>query len=220
MKWKGIVVMSKLMSFTGTALKNLFSSPVTTKYPEEPKEYPERTRGHVENDIDQCILCGMCMRKCPPGAIKVDRAKGTWSIERFDCIQCGYCTECCPKKCLKMVPGYQKPEETKHEETIEKPNMPMPAVAKKTAVADQSTKNQQNQQGDSKNHVAATLEKIDRPIPCNDDTCLFCTLCAKKCPAEAITVDRESKSWSVNEDKCLGCGVCAESCPKHSINLK
>lgn len=110
--------MSNYFSFAPIALKNLFSKPVTTKYPEVPKEYPERTRGHVEIDVEDCILCGMCMRSCPPGAIVVDRAEKTWSINRFDCIQCGYCAEKCPKKCLHLVPGYTEPQEAKSTELI------------------------------------------------------------------------------------------------------
>lgn len=113
--------MSKVMSFTGTVLKNLFSKPATTKYPAVPKEYPERTRGHVEIDIENCILCGMCMRSCPPRAIQVDRAGSKWSIERFDCIQCGYCVEKCPKKCLKIVPGYTEPQQKKSRFVVDKP---------------------------------------------------------------------------------------------------
>ena len=113
--------MSKLMTFAGTVLKNLASKPVTTQYPDVPKEYPERTRGHIEIDIEACILCGLCMRNCPPKAIKVDRKEKTWSIDRFDCIQCGYCTIGCPKKCLDIVPGYQTPGKEKIVETIKKP---------------------------------------------------------------------------------------------------
>ena len=67
----------RTMRFTRTALKNLFSPPVTRPYPEQPREYPERTRGHVEIDIDTCILCGLCSRKCPTGAITVNRAEKT-----------------------------------------------------------------------------------------------------------------------------------------------
>ena len=108
--------MSHFMSFTKLALKNLFSKPATTTYPYKPAEYPERSRGHIEIDFDDCILCGMCMRSCPPGAIKVDRNQGDWSINRFDCVQCGYCAEKCPKKCHHIVPGYQEPGAQKYEE--------------------------------------------------------------------------------------------------------
>ena len=95
-----------IMNFTRVALKNLFSKPATRPYPLAPREYPQRTRGHVAIEMDACILCGMCMRKCPAGAIEVDRAARTWSIERFGCIQCNSCVESCPKKCLRMEPSY------------------------------------------------------------------------------------------------------------------
>lgn len=111
---------SSILNFTGTLIKNLFSEPVTRNYPEEPAVYPERTRGHIEIDIDQCISCGLCVRSCPPRCIIVDKAEGTWTINRFDCIACGYCASRCPKKCLKLVPGYQKPARAKEAATYRK----------------------------------------------------------------------------------------------------
>ncbi len=113
--------MAQFLSFTKTVMKNLFSKPATTAYPFVPREYPERTRGHVEVNIDECIMCGMCMRSCPPGAIEVKRAENTWSINRFDCIQCGYCVEKCPKKCLSIIPGYQEPGSAKFVDSVVKP---------------------------------------------------------------------------------------------------
>ena len=98
-----------VMKFAPATLKNLFKKPVTTTYPFEPYEYTERSRGHIEIDIDECIGCGMCVRCCPCGTLSVDKLQGTWSIDRFDCIACGYCVEKCPKKCLHMVTGYQTP---------------------------------------------------------------------------------------------------------------
>lgn len=113
--------MGKIMNFTGTVLKNLFSKPVTINYPAEPMEYPKRSRGHIEIDIDDCILCGLCSRSCPSGALTVDRAAGKWNIDRFDCVQCGYCVEKCPKSCLSIVPGYQEPLPNKTVDVFEKP---------------------------------------------------------------------------------------------------
>ena len=91
-----------IMKFASVALKNLFHKPVTTAYPAAPIDYPERSRGHIEIDIQKCISCGACALNCPPGAIKVDRAAKTWTINRMDCIQCGACTY-----------GYQTPDEEK-----------------------------------------------------------------------------------------------------------
>ena len=120
--------MGKYLPFAKTVLKNLFSKPATTAYPFVPKEYPARSRGHVEIRIDDCIMCGMCMRSCPPGAIEVKRAENTWTINRFDCVQCGYCVEKCPKKCLSIIPGYQEPEPKKSVTTIAKPVAEQPKV--------------------------------------------------------------------------------------------
>ena len=124
-----------IMPFTKQVMKNLFSKPATTQYPFVPKEYPERTRGHVDINKDQCILCGMCMRSCPPGAITVDRPGKTWTINRFDCIQCGYCVEKCPKKCLSITPGYQEPGSVKQAYSVDVPYEPPKPAPKPAAPA-------------------------------------------------------------------------------------
>ena len=49
------------------------------------------------------------------------------------------------------------------------------------------------------------------------DNCKGCTLCAKKCPQEAITVSREDKTWAIDQDKCVNCMICVDKCPKKCI---
>jgi ech hydrogenase subunit F len=85
-----------------TIISSLFKKSATLPYPKEPKKTFPATRGHVEVDMEQCILCGMCQRKCPTGAITVDRAGKTWTIAAYDCCQCKSCVDNCPKKCLRM----------------------------------------------------------------------------------------------------------------------
>ncbi len=98
-----------MINFTKTALRNLFRKPATRNYPAVPREYPVRTRGSIGIDINTCIFCGLCSKKCPTSAIEVDRSAATWSIRRFGCIQCGACVEVCPKKCLVMQNAYTDP---------------------------------------------------------------------------------------------------------------
>ena len=119
----------RMFTFAGRVIKNLFQKPATTQYPFEPVEYPERMRGHIRIEIENCITCGLCMRSCPSQAIRVDRKAGTWTIERFDCVQCGFCVATCPKKCLFMEKGYTEPDILKKSETFTRPkeeNLPDP----------------------------------------------------------------------------------------------
>lgn len=128
---ESVMPKSTIMAFTWATMKNLFSKPATKNYPAEPAVYPERSRGHIEIEIEKCISCGICQKSCPPRCLTVDRKAGTWTINRFDCIACGYCTLKCPKACLHLAPGYQEPMGKKSEETFQRPDMPAASPAKK-----------------------------------------------------------------------------------------
>ena len=72
--------------------------------------------------------------------------------------------------------------------------------------------------------VKEAVEKAVAPQPRDDGKpvqdpakCVYCTLCAKNCPMEALTVDRKAKTWELNEEACIGCGTCASACPKDAI---
>jgi ech hydrogenase subunit F len=98
-----------ILSMTKTLMKSILRGPYTVQYPIKRKEVYSRTRGHIGITISDCIYCKMCERRCPTGAIKVEKERAAWSIERLQCIQCGYCTEVCPKKCLTMENQYTAP---------------------------------------------------------------------------------------------------------------
>ncbi len=101
----------------GMTLGSLFKKPETTCYPFEKKPAPAGLKGQIVNDVDMCILCGLCQKTCPCNAIDVEKKDRIWAIDRFLCIQCGSCVRACPKKCLSM-----------------EPNMPMVASAQSTVV--------------------------------------------------------------------------------------
>ncbi|MEN8075663.1 4Fe-4S dicluster domain-containing protein [Clostridioides difficile] len=100
-----------VMELAKTVIKNLLSPSITKNYPKEEKENYELTRGHIEINIENCVFCGLCSRKCPTGAITVSRNEKSWQIDRLECIQCGYCIDNCPKKTLIMKNDYIKPSE-------------------------------------------------------------------------------------------------------------
>ena len=181
--------MSKFLSFAGHALSNLFHKPVTSKYPIEKNEFTERTRGSIQINIDDCIFCGMCSRKCPSSAITVDKATQTWSIERMGCVQCSYCVISCPKKCLVVDRNYTEPNNTKTVDTYQ-----------------------------------GKIEEVKAPsggeVKFKSENCVYCTLCAKKCPAGAITVDRAEKKWEINKEECIKCGACVEAYRKDALFME
>ena len=110
----------KLMNFSKIAFHNLFSKPATRLYPKVPMELKKGARGHISIEVDNCIFCGMCSRRCPTSCITVNRAEKVWEIERFGCLACGSCVEVCPKKCLSMKEEYTKPQEKKYLDRFEK----------------------------------------------------------------------------------------------------
>lgn len=101
-----------------TIISGMFKKSSTINYPAEAKEYPPILRGVVEVEIEKCIYCGICRRKCPAGAIEVEKAESSWSIERFRCIQCNSCVESCPKKCLRMDNRLPKVSEKLTKDTV------------------------------------------------------------------------------------------------------
>ncbi|MDF2522836.1 MAG: 4Fe-4S ferredoxin iron-sulfur binding domain protein [Clostridiales bacterium] len=94
--------------------KNLGSKPATRTYPFEKREPFENSRGQISGvDIDSCIFCSICSRKCPANAIAVNKAEKSWEIDQFKCVICGVCTEVCPKKCILMESAHKTPAAVK-----------------------------------------------------------------------------------------------------------
>lgn len=110
-----------VMKMKKLVMGSLFRKPATLMYPVIPREYGENTKGHIDVDMDACILCGICAKKCPTHAISVDREGKTWSIARMQCIQCRCCTGYCPKNCLTMANTYTAPNVVKTVDVFEKP---------------------------------------------------------------------------------------------------
>lgn len=65
--------------------------------------------------------------------------------------------------------------------------------------------------------VVACMNKEKGPVVMKECSvgCIGCSLCAKNCPAQAITID--SFNATIDQEKCTGCGTCKEKCPKKVI---
>jgi formate hydrogenlyase subunit 6/NADH:ubiquinone oxidoreductase subunit I len=184
-------------------MSSLFKKPATLMYPVIPREWQERTRGHIDVTMEDCILCGICAKKCPTQAITVAKDAKSWTIHRMQCIQCSCCVEACPKKCLENKHEYTTPSTEKIVDVFEKPV----------------------------DEAAPAPSPDGGELKCAADTCIYCGICAKKCPQEALKVSRAKKNaetgefegeniWSVDSEACVLCGICVEACPKKSLTIE
>lgn len=108
-------------------LKNLFRTPVTENYPEEPVRFQARYRGtHVlqrdENGLEKCVACFLCAAACPVQCIYIEAADNTaerrisaserhakvYNIDYSRCIFCGWCVEACPCDAITHGHGFEQ----------------------------------------------------------------------------------------------------------------
>ena len=48
--------------------------------------------------------------------------------------------------------------------------------------------------------------------------CVFCGVCAAKCPSRCITVDKQRATWQYDPFACVFCGVCVEACTTSALH--
>ena len=165
----------------------------------------------------KCVYCTICAKKCPAGALEVDRAAKTWTLDEDACVGCGTCAEACPKKAILMpgddpVPA-DAPAAAPAPKAAPAPAAPAPKAEEKAAPAAPKAEEKPAE-------PPKPVEPRPDGKPVQDPSkCIYCTICARKCPAGALTVDRAAKTWTLDEDMCIGCGNCYEVCPKKAIVL-
>lgn len=97
-------------------LKWALTKPPTSRYPFEPRQPIAGSRGQLVFTKDNCVYCTVCAKKCPTGALTVNRAQKQWIIDRLRCISCGYCVEACPKNSLELSTSHGTPTLTRDRE--------------------------------------------------------------------------------------------------------
>lgn len=110
-------------------LQNLVNDYATRPYPYEVREPLKGYRGLIYNQIEDCIFCSSCARKCPTDAINVDPKEGLWIYDPFLCVYCSACVDICPTHCLKQEAVHRKPSVSKF--LVQKQGTPPKKKAKK-----------------------------------------------------------------------------------------
>ncbi len=229
--------------FVKQAISQLFSKPSCDMYPAVPSEAPRNYRGRIAYDPNKCVGCAMCVRVCAGKAITFKRepVEGgeniTLTFDLGSCTFCNTCADFCNDHAITLTTDYHMIA-TKEEDLIvtgthfkeKKKPAPKPVAAKPAAnaapaepapvksVAAETAAEAKAPAAPEAAPAASPVQPRDDGKPVNDPSkCIYCTLCAKKCPQEAITVDRKAKTWELNEDDCVCCGTCQSVCPKDAI---
>ncbi len=50
-------------------------------------------------------------------------------------------------------------------------------------------------------------------VTIDESRCISCGTCQRKCPAQAIVVAREAKTWQIDRLRCVVCNSCVDTCP-------
>lgn len=65
----------------------------------------------------------------------------------------------------------------------------------------------------------APFERARADLSVDMSRCKLCGTCARTCPSDALSVDRERRVWERDLFACLTCGDCVEACPKQALSF-
>ena len=65
-----------------------------------------------------------------------------------------------------------------------------------------------------------TFERTRGRIFFDQKNCIYCNICARKCPADAIKVTRATNTWELDTLRCIICSECVNVCPKQCITMQ
>ncbi len=110
----------------GLTLQNLFAKPATIDYPKlgESPRVEKNYRGRLQYDPANCVNCGLCMRDCPTGAIRIvndgtkEEKKMRAVLDTGRCVFCCQCVDSCRKGCLSFSQEIDLCAEKKEELTV------------------------------------------------------------------------------------------------------
>jgi formate hydrogenlyase subunit 6/NADH:ubiquinone oxidoreductase subunit I len=89
-----------------------FSKSETERYPFEKSHLPQRYRGRVAINEENCVGCSLCVLDCPASALELEKdSKTKFRLLHYRdrCTYCGQCEQSCRFDAMYMDNEYIKP---------------------------------------------------------------------------------------------------------------
>lgn len=97
--------MRKRYSLFYAILDAIRSPAETVAYPFGELDLPEGYRGAIVINPENCTGCGLCVRDCPTGALKLEkRSRDEFKLIHYP-ARCAYCSQC-ESSCVRGAIGH------------------------------------------------------------------------------------------------------------------
>ena len=63
------------------------------------------------------------------------------------------------------------------------------------------------------------VQPLSQDVMRDESRCTHCGACVTVCPANAFTVDTETRKVLFDHNKCVLCGLCVKACPPRAMTI-
>ncbi|MBI4982434.1 MAG: 4Fe-4S binding protein [Candidatus Omnitrophica bacterium] len=70
------------------------------------------------------------------------------------------------------------------------------------------------------NSCGVKIQPLSQDVIRNEVKCMHCGVCVPICPANALTVDQESRKVIFHDKKCIACELCVRICPTRAMEVR
>ena len=67
--------------------------------------------------------------------------------------------------------------------------------------------------------IGVQVQPLSQDVLRDESRCTHCGACVAVCPAQAFSVDAETRKILFDHERCVLCGLCVKACPPRAMNI-